>query len=156
MAVFNVLDVSLSMTPLPAHRVIINAHRGCRFRQSAVEGTLLRQGVASAGTLLHGHGLMRCTKITSHYGGDHSLCEWNYVVFCCETSRLNEVAALVTQVEAAVAGVVDGLYAALVTLGVVPVIRCPKVQTLQAYQLLFVLRARHVASPIAVPVTSPG
>lgn len=63
---------------------------------------------------------------------------------------------MVTQVEAAVAGVVDGLYAALVTLGVVPVIRCPKVQLLQAYQLLLVLRAHHVAPPLAVPFASQG
>lgn len=40
---------------------------------------------------------------------------------------LNDPVLRDTQVEAAVTSVVDGLYAVLVTLGVVPIIRCPKV-----------------------------
>jgi len=39
---------------------------------------------------------------------------------------LNDPTAKDTDVEAAVSAVVDGLYAALVTMGVVPIIRCPK------------------------------
>jgi len=41
--------------------------------------------------------------------------------------QLNDPAAQDTQIEASVTAVVDGLFSALVTLGVVPVIRCPKV-----------------------------
>ncbi|KAK9829342.1 hypothetical protein WJX72_005270 [[Myrmecia] bisecta] len=40
--------------------------------------------------------------------------------------ELNDPATQETQIEAAVSTVVDGLFSALVTLGVVPIIRCPK------------------------------
>lgn len=40
---------------------------------------------------------------------------------------LNDPTAKDTDVEAAVSGVVDGLFAVLATMGVVPIIRCPKV-----------------------------
>lgn len=41
---------------------------------------------------------------------------------------LNDPTSRDTDVEAAVSHVVDGLYAALMTLAVVPIIRCPKVR----------------------------
>ena len=41
--------------------------------------------------------------------------------------ELNDPAAQDTQIEASVSAVVDGVFSALVTLGVVPIIRCPKV-----------------------------
>ena len=44
--------------------------------------------------------------------------------------QLNDPAAQDTQIEASVTSVVDGLFSALVTLGVVPIIRCPKVTPL--------------------------
>jgi hypothetical protein len=43
--------------------------------------------------------------------------------------ELNDPAAQDTQIEASVSAVVDGVFSALVTLGVVPIIRCPKVGT---------------------------
>ena len=42
--------------------------------------------------------------------------------------QLNDPAAQDTQIEASVTAVVDGLFSALVALGVVPIIRCPKVR----------------------------
>lgn len=44
--------------------------------------------------------------------------------------ELNDPAAQDTHIEAAVTSVVDGLFSALVTMGVVPIIRCPKVHCL--------------------------
>ena len=44
--------------------------------------------------------------------------------------ELNDPAAQDTQIEGAVSAVVDGLFSALVTMGVVPIIRCPKARLL--------------------------